>query len=354
MKETDARQRFFSVLYYGVVALLFYLAYRIFEPFLVPLGWAAVLAVCFWPLHQRLKARLGISRAAAASTAGVALLLIIPALFLVGGFVQQGSLVAGNISAAQSAGHSPVSEAIDRADAWLHENFPSVAQLHPLDSLRQAAQNAASLLVGKAAVVAEGAAVLLLNCFIVVFALFFMFRNADAIVDRIRALLPFEARQSEAMLAQARDLIFASVTASLLIGAIQGVLGGVCFALAGLPAPLFWGAVMCLLSLLPVIGAWLVWVPAAIWLFLRGEVGHAMLLAGVCGVAAGTLDYFVRPLLLSGRSQMGALLLMLSVLGGISVFGILGFILGPIVVALVSSIMDAYTATGQAQSTSST
>lgn len=348
MKETEQQQRLFSVLYYGVVALLFYLTYRVFEPFLAPLGWAAVLGVCFLPLHARLEKRMGNVRAAVISTILVTLLLLVPALFLVEGFVSQGMQVARTIAAQRAAGQATLPAAIERADAWVHAHFPGAPKFDPLESLRQGTQTGAAFLVNKAEVAATNAAVFLLHVFIVVFALFFVFRDADAIVDRIRALLPFEAAQSEAMLAQARDLIFASVTASLIIGAIQGVLGGISFALVGLPSPLFWGAVMGLLALLPVIGAWLVWVPAAVWLLLRGEYGHAVLLAGVCGVAAGMLDHFVRPLLLSGRSQMSALLLMLSVLGGISVFGILGFILGPIVVALASSIIDVYTASGRA------
>jgi predicted PurR-regulated permease PerM len=344
MTETDHRQRLFSVLYYGVVALLFYLAYRIFEPFLVPLGWAAVLAVCFSPLRLRLERRMGRARAAAVSTAGVALLLVIPALLLVGGFVRQGLLVARSIEAAQASGQAPWPEAVERADAWLHAHIPGAAKIEPLELLREGTHRGASFLVDKAGVAATNAAVFVLDLFLFLFALFFAFRDADAIVARIRALLPFDAAQSQAMLTQAHDLIFASVTASLIIGVIQGVLGGVSFALVGLPSPLFWGAVMGLLALLPVVGSWPVWIPATLWLLLRGEYGHSVVLAGVCGLVAGTLDHFIRPLLLSGRSRMSALLLVLSVLGGISVFGILGFILGPIVVALASSIIDADTA----------
>jgi predicted PurR-regulated permease PerM len=117
-----------------------------------------------------------------------------------------------------------------------------------------------------------------------------------------------------------------------------------------LPSALFWGAVMGLLALLPLIGAWLVWGPAALWLIVQGHYGRAVVLVAICAGVAGVLEHFVRPILLSGKTQMNALLILLSVLGGISVFGFLGFILGPIVVAVASTILNVYTDPGAATS----
>jgi len=159
---------------------------------------------------------------------------------------------------------------------------------------------------------------------------------------RIRLFLPFEEGMREKMLAEARDLIFASVTTSLVIAAVQGILCGSAFAMVGLDSSLFWGVVMGFLSLLPVVGAWPVWIPASIWLFSTGHFVRALILIGICGGLGATIDNILRPILLGGRSTLNALLVFISVLGGIAVFGVLGVVLGPIVIATAVGVLDVF------------
>ena len=343
MKDIEGRARFSTLLYYGVVLLLIYLVYRIFEPFLVPLGWAVVLVVCFYPLHKRLEQRWGRGRAAAASTVGVTLVLVIPALILLGGFVRQGLDAARAISQAHGSAEAPLIAEIDRVTAWLQQYFPSMKSVDPVQMVEQGTERLAQFLAQRAGSVAKNAAVFVLDLFIMLFALFYLFRDADQIVDGVRRALPFDESQREEMLMQARELISASVTASLAISAVQGVIGGVSFTLVGLPAPIFWGVVMAFFALLPLVGSWVIWVPAALWLLTQGHIGGGVTLGITCGLLAGTIDHFVRPILLSGRARMSPLLVFISVLGGISVFGMLGFVLGPIVVAAAAGILGAYT-----------
>jgi len=185
--------------------------------------------------------------------------------------------------------------------------------------------------------------VFLFELFVMLFALFYFLRDGQSILDRFRLFLPFEETMRERMLDEARELIFASVTTSLVIAAVQGVLCGGAFAIVGLDSAVFWGVVIAFLSLLPVVGAWPVWVPAAIWLFSTGHAGRAILLIGICGGLGATIDNILRPLLLGGRASLNGLLVFISVLGGIEVFGVLGIVLGPIVVATTVGMMDAYT-----------
>jgi predicted PurR-regulated permease PerM len=177
---------------------------------------------------------------------------------------------------------------------------------------------------------------------VMLFALFYFLRDGEAIMKRIRLFLPFEETMREKMLAEAHDLIFASVTTSLVIAAVQGVLCGGAFAIVGVSSSLFWGVVMAFLSLLPVVGAWPVWIPATIWLFSTGHVVRALVLIGICGGLGATIDNILRPLLLGGRSSLNGLLVFISVLGGIAVFGVLGVVLGPIVVATAVGVLDVY------------
>jgi len=120
------------------------------------------------------------------------------------------------------------------------------------------------------------------------------------------------------------------------------VICGGAFALVGLGSAIFWGVVMGFLSLLPVVGAWPVWIPAAIWLFSTGHWGRALVLIGLCGALGAGIDNVLRPVLLGGRASLNGLLVFISVLGGIAVFGVLGVVLGPIVVATAVGILDVY------------
>src|ERR1039458_8836152 len=184
--------------------------------------------------------------------------------------------------------------------------------------------------------------VFVFELFVMLFGLFYFLRDGDAVLERFRFFLPFEEGMRERMLAEARELIFASVTTSLLIAAVQGLICGGAFAIVGLGSPIFWGVLMAFLSLLPVVGAWPVWIPAAIWLFSTGHGGRAVILIVICGGLGATIDNILRPVLLGGRSSLNGLLVFISVLGGIAVFGVLGVVLGPIVVATAVGMLDVY------------
>ena len=342
MNMTHNRERLAKPIFYGVLVLLAYLVFRVFQPFLVPLGWAAVLVVFCYPWHARLEQRWGPNRAAATSTVGVTLILIVPALLLMTAFVREGIDAAGAIQQAFVEGRLPW---LQRAWDWVQQHAPGGAvRGSDLASLaREAAERVAAFLASQLGAVLRNVAVFLFDLLVMVFAMFYLFRDADEIIEAVRRVLPFEEEHREHLIAQARDLIFASVTSSLIVAAVQGLLGGLLFALLGLGAPVFWGVVMAFFSLLPLVGAWVVWVPAAIWLMLNDHmVGGIILVAAGAGVV-GTVDNVLRPMLIGGRTRLSGLVIFISVLGGISVFGMLGVILGPIVVATAASILETYT-----------
>jgi predicted PurR-regulated permease PerM len=184
--------------------------------------------------------------------------------------------------------------------------------------------------------------VLLFQLFVTLFALFFFLRDADPLMQTVRRSLPFEDLRRERMIRQTRDLVYASIAAGLMIASIQGLAGGVVFALLGLAAPVFWGVIMGFLALLPFVGTWVVWVPAAIWLIATGQFLKGTILAVLGLTIVGSIDNFLRPAILSGRAQMNGLLMFISLLGGVSVFGLLGLVLGPLVTAVVTGLVDAY------------
>ena len=343
MPQATAGERLATVLFYGVLLLLAYLVYRVFEPFLVPLGWAGVLVVFFYPWHARLERRWGRTRAAAASTLGVTLILIVPTLLLMSLFVREGVGAARGIERQIAEGQLPW---VSRAWEWIGQRAPSAPGSGPADLptlARQGAERVVTFLVSRAGAIVRNVAVFLFNLFVTLFALFYLFRDAGSILNGMRRLLPFEEAHREQMITEARDLIFASVTTSLIIAAVQGLLGGSAFAVVGLGTPVFWGVMMAFCSLLPVVGSTVIWVPAAIWLLATSHTGRALALVAICAGVVGTVDNLLRPMLISGRARLSGLLVLISVLGGISVFGMLGLVLGPIVVATAASVLDVYT-----------
>ena len=333
------RERFTTLIFYGVVLLLGYLVLRVFQPFLHPLGWAAVLAICVYPWHEKLVRRIGHSRAAAASTVIVTLIILGPGLAVLTAFVREGTAALGALDR----------EVFESQFAWAQGIWarfrgyvPGTQAIELGTLLNQASANVAKFLAARVGGLLADLAVFIFQLFVTLFALFFLLRDSPSIMRGMRRALPFEESRRERMFHQTRDLVFASVIAALIIASIQGLLGGIVFAALGLHAPVFWGVVMGFFALLPFLGTWVVWLPAAIWLASTGHLGKALALAALGALIVGGVDNILRPALLAGRAQMNGLLMFVSLLGGVSVFGLLGLILGPLVVALVAGLLEAY------------
>ncbi len=338
--EPNSQARLGAVLFYGIVAILAYLAFLVFEPFLVPLAWAAVLVVVFYPWHRQVELRWGRAWAAVTSTLAVTLILIVPTIFVMTSFVRQGLAAARWAEQTLAAGHLTW---VNNAWAWIQHHVPGGGPADLPTLVRQGGERLAAFLAEELSTVLRNVARFLFDLVVMLLAMFYLFRDADSVMLRLRRVLPFEEGQRERMIGEAHDLIFASVTSSLLAAAVHGLVGGSAFALAGIGAPVFWGVVMAFCSLLPLVGSAIIWAPAAVGLMFQGHVGGGILVIVVCSVVVGLVDNVVRPWLISGRAELSGLVVFISVLGGVSVFGMLGVILGPIVVATAASVLDIYT-----------
>ncbi len=178
--------------------------------------------------------------------------------------------------------------------------------------------------------------------FLMIFTLFFMFRDGHSIARALRHLLPFDADIQKDMMEESRELIFASVAVALAIACIQGFLGGVAFSITGIPTAVFWSVVIAFCSLIPVVGSALVWVPGALWLGFTGHWGKAIVIVVICGGISGLADNVVRPLMLSNRTRLNDLLLFFGVIGGLEVFGLLGLVAGPTILAAAMGVFRVY------------
>ena len=330
-RNTSTSDRLTTVLSYGALILLGYLVFLITSPFLVPMAWSAVLAIFFYPLYERLSKRISPGWSAAICTLGVTLLLIVPVLLIMIYAAREAIDASTRIHGMVNEGSSELSlKLMNLIRAHLPLSWRDVDFIGPL---QQGAEKIASYLASSLGLMLKNLFSFFVNLFILLFALFFMFRDGEKILRAVRHLVPFESELQDEMLHESRDLIFASVAVALLIAAIQGVLGGLAFRLTGLGAPVFLGVLVAFFSIVPVVGSALIWVPAALWLGLSGHWGKAVLVLAICGGVAGVADNLVRPLMLRNRTRLNDLLLFISILGGLDVFGLLGLVVGPTILA---------------------
>jgi len=339
-RDTTTSDRLTTVLSYGALLLLGYLVFQIVTPFLKPLVWSAVLAIFFYPVYVRLLRKMRPTWAAVLCTVGVTALLIVPAVLVLLYAAREAVVASARVQEVINTGSVGLPAHLsDWVNARLPESWQGVDVIGPL---RQGAQKIGAYLAESAGALLRNLFSFLVNLFILLFALFFMFRDGEQIVRALRHLIPFDADIQKDMIEESRDLIFASVAVAILIAVIQGVLGGTAFVITGLGTPVFMGVLIAFCSIIPVVGSALIWVPAAVWLGINGHWGKAVLLVAICGGIAGVADSLVRPLLMRNRTRLNDLLLFISILGGLDAFGLLGLVAGPTIMAAALGVFRVY------------
>ncbi len=338
-EEPNSQKRLATLLFYVLVGFLGYLVYQVFVPFIAALAWAVVFAVVAYPVYRRLARRWGDTTAAFVSTIGVTLVIIVPMVFVVIAFVHQG---VDAVQAMQKGLANGRFVKLDELWARLQNWFPDLGSDDLPTTLRHYGGVAAGYIVTKLGTIVEHTALFFFHVCVTIFALFYLFRDGEPMVRRLKELLPFEFTHREHMLKQAHQLIFASVTSSVFAAVAHGGLGALAFWATGLKAPLFWGVMMGFFSFLPAVGSAIIWVPLSISLIVGGHMGRGIVLLVLCILIVSGVDYLLRPLLIGEDTQLGGLLVFIGVVGGITAFGLLGVVLGPIVVALAVSLLDLY------------
>lgn len=339
--STDATTtRLTAVVSYGVLLLLIYLVFRIAEPFLSALAWAAILVTFFYPMHRRIAKRVSSAQASVISTVAVTILLIAPAILVTTLFVREAVSISRGVQNSLVQQHAPI---IAKSWSWIAQHVPGMdPNANIFETLEQGIEKEAGFLAERIGTILKNIAAFIFDLFVMIFAMFYFFRDAGKILGAVRSILPFDAQHQDVMIVQIRDLISASVITSLVIASIQGALGGLGFGLVGLPAPVFWGVLMAFFSLIPVVGSGLIFVPASLWLGFTGHWGRAFLLLAICAGVSTALDNVLRPLLLGGRTELSGLVIFISVVGGVGLFGMLGLVLGPILIAMAAGVLSVY------------
>ena len=324
-----------------VLAIALYLCWQMLQPFVNVVLWATVLAVVFFPLHTRIRERVGSPAGAAVlSTLLVVVLILLPASFITIAVVKELAGAADNLQ----AGVQKMSDASTIPGlGWVLDRTRGYVTIDPIEAQKFVAERLqvwGAALAASTLVVVGGAVGAVVQMVLVVFTLFYMFRDGENIRRSIYEILPLRRIQMHDIATRTKDVIAATIYGVLVISAIQGTLGFLIFWILGLPSPLLWGVVMFFLSMIPMAGAFLVWVPAAIYLALIGAYVKALILVGWGLVVIGSIDNFLSPRLVGRRARLHELLIFFSVLGGLEVFGILGLVLGPVVVAITLALIE--------------
>lgn len=306
---------------------------------------AAVFSGIVYPLHLWFRKVFGgRNTLASLATLSVSLLsIVIPMILLLGLVAEQALEMADTVQPWIEQRLDGPNMAEQELPSWV----PFRERLEPYREnisakLAEVAGNVGVFLAASLAKLSEGAVLFFLNLFVMLYAMFFFLMSGPSLVEKILSYAPLSPKDKDKMIMVGLSVSRATVKGTLIIGMIQGALGGIGFAVAGIGSAVFWGAVMAVLSVLPGIGATLVWAPAVVYLLISGKMVAALgLLAWSAGVV-GSVDNFLRPILVGRDSQMPDLLILLSTLGGLALFGASGLVLGPVLAALFLTVLAIY------------
>jgi len=336
-------QQWFLLLLVGVASAAFLWT---IAGFLEALFLAALSTVLLQPVQDWLSSRLGGRRALAAALTLLAavLVIVIPLIGLLG-------LLAAEASALTDAVTPWVQQRLADRDqlrdsilpAWL----PLRDVLAPYEAqitakLGEFAGSTGSFLVNGLSRITQGTVQFFLSLFVMLYALFYFLRAGTGLAAGVLACVPMSRRDKTLLTERVLSVIRATVKGTFLIGILQGGLAGLAFFAAGIQGSVFWGAVMAVLSIIPGVGAAIIWIPAVIFLVAAGDIWQGVAVAAWCALVVGTADNVLRPRLVGKDTQMPDLLVLLSTLGGLSLFGIVGIILGPMIATLFVAVWSLY------------
>ncbi|MBF8794657.1 AI-2E family transporter [Pseudomonas monteilii] len=338
MNETALQNKALAVL----LALVTIAFVWILLPFYGAVFWAVILAILFAPLQRDLVLRLGRHRnLAAAVTLLVCLLIaVLPVIIISALLVQEGATIYQRIEKGELdiAGH------IEGLKALL----PSFAQnglermgMGDLEGLREKitkwAMQGSQFLASQAFSFGQGTFDFLVSFGVMLYLLFFFLREGAELARKVRMAVPLPEQQKRRLQLKFSRVVRATVKGNLLVAATQGALGGLIFWVLGIPSALVWGVLMAFLSLLPAVGAAMVWAPVAAYFLATGAIIPGLVLIAFGVLVIGLVDNLLRPVLVGKDTRMPDYLILISTIGGLAVFGLNGFVIGPLIAALFMS-----------------
>jgi predicted PurR-regulated permease PerM len=344
LEENKGRDQSQWLLLAGITFIALYLTWRIVSPFVDVIVWAVVLVIVFYPLHEVLLRRTKRpSLSAFLTVVAVIAIVVVPVLVVGSAAVKELTSTASSAQTSlEKLVEHPYDNPVVQKVTALTNRYVDLSQVFSRENLQALAARVSQVLLQGTVGVVGGAVGFVAKLFFVLFTMFYLFRDAPLAVARLQDLLPLGAARSSALLQHIREVINASVYGVVAISMLLGALGGLMLWILGVPSALLLGVLMGLFSMVPVVGGALVWVPTAIVLLIAGHTTKGVVLIVWCVLVVGSVDNFLRPKLVGGRTQMHDLAIFFSVLGGVQVFGMMGLLLGPVVFAITMALLTAF------------
>jgi len=347
--ETTIKQEHIVIpILLGLALGITYMFLMLWKPFFAPIAWAAVFAIVFAPLQAKLQEH--ITRpwlSAVVMTILVIIIIVLPMIFLslslVTEVVQTYELVQNWINSGKYQDWFHVLQ--KPFFVKLKDEISNIVNLQSIDLMSivsSAMQRLSSFAVSQVTGIVQNFSKTLFSFILMLFTLFYFFKDGTKIGEFIIDLIPLSSERRKEIVSQFSEVITATVLGDIVVAVLQGSLGGLAFWILGLPSPIFWGSLMTFLSILPVIGAPIVYIPAGVILLFQQEYTRGIILLIWGSVVVSQIDNFLRPILISGKTKLHTLILFFSILGGIYVFGFLGIIMGPVIAALFLTMIKIY------------
>lgn len=311
-------------------------------PFYGAVFWAVILGILFAPLQRRLLLRLGWRRnLAAGATLLVCLVIaILPVIVISTLLVQEGAALYKRIESGELDIAGYIERFKDMLPAFVQSGLErmGMANLEGLrDKIAKGAMQGSQFFASQAFSFGQGTFDLLVSFGVMLYLLFFFLRDGAELARKVRAALPLAEQQKRRLQLKFNRVVRATVKGNLVVAVTQGALGGIIFGVLGIPSPLVWAVLMAFLSLLPAVGAGIVWAPVAIYFLATGALWQGVVLTAFGLLVIGLVDNLLRPILVGKDTKMPDYLILVSTLGGLAVFGLNGFVIGPLIAALFMS-----------------
>ena len=340
MKKQINQARGLAVL--AATGIGLYLCWLMLKPFVGVLEWAVVLVIIFHPVHRRLERKIRYRRLSASLSCLLAIVIIIlPLTLLTISLAQEVARIAPNLPSQISQFINTQAPLFGKISDWLQTRF-GIDTLRSQEFLVEQLKRSSEFLLGFSWNLVGNILGGVVKAFFVVFTMYYLFRDGEKIVKMLPAALPVSAQQGEAIIARTQQVVSASVYGVVSIATLQGLLGGFAFWLLGIPSPVLWAVLITFVCMIPIAGSFLVWLPLSIYLMATGHWIKALLLIVWGALVVSTIDNFLRPKLIRNQTKLHELFVFFSVLGGISVFGLLGLILGPVVLAITLGLLQTF------------
>ncbi|KCB50281.1 PF01594 domain protein [Bordetella hinzii 1277] len=316
-------------------------------PFYGAVFWGTILAIIFSPLHRKLARRLAPRNnlAALLSLFLVLLVVIIPLILITGSLVQEGANLYQRIRSGSLNFGAYFQQVMDAMPPMVHDVLArfDLADLGSIqEKLSAGAMQLSQFLATQLVNIGQDTAQFLVSFGVMLYLLFFLLRDGPRLSRRLRRAAPLDEGYKQHLFRKFTTVVRATVKGNIAVAAVQGALGGIIFWALGIQGALLWGVIMGFLSLLPAVGAGLIWAPVAVYFLVTGAIwqGVVLILFGI--LVIGMVDNVLRPILVGKDTKLPDYVILISTLGGMALFGLNGFVIGPLIAALFVACWDLF------------